>query len=118
MTNEDIAKLPETIVVSGIIKTGSVIVAGKEVKADEAKKHYGKDVKRFDWGNTSKGAGLLALAILMVYLPEETAVMLHQGVKFTYVSQWPQQDFESVIDLREFVSLNFDQQVQGNGSPE
>jgi hypothetical protein len=53
----------------------------------------------FNWGYGGSGPAQLALALLLLRLPEVEAVRRHQEFKWAVISKLPQADFE--IELKE-----------------
>jgi hypothetical protein len=58
----------------------------------------------FSWGYGESGPAQFALAILLRHLPERDAVSLHRDFRWKSIAALPQEDFETEINIREWIA--------------
>jgi len=97
-------KLPATLKLKGKISTGEVWANGKSILAGKSLEVFDHSPTGFSWGYGGSGPAQLALAILLRYIPEKEAVLLHQDFKWKFIATLPQTDFETEIDIREWIA--------------
>ena len=87
------------VLLQGEWKSGRVWVAGREVRCPACRmagcgRHF-----RFSWGISGSGAYQLALAVLLELLQEERAVPLQYEFFQEVITQLPQTDFKTEINM-------------------
>ncbi len=97
-------RLPAILKLKGKISTGEVWIDGQPVSAERSLKVSNHSPTGFSWGYPGSGPAQLALAILLRYLPESEAVAFYQDFKFKFIANLPQTDFETRIDIREWIT--------------
>lgn len=97
-------KVPATLRLKGKLATGEVWVNGKPLSLKKSLEVYSHSPTGFSWGYGGSGPAQLALAILLRYLPEIDAVSLHQDFKWKFIAPLPQEDFETQLDIREWIA--------------
>ena len=58
----------------------------------------------FNWGYGGSRPAQLALAILLRFTDEQTAVALHQAFEWEHIDTLPRGDFETEIDVQKWLS--------------
>jgi|SRR5208283_2299245 len=96
--------LPAILKLKGKISTGEVWIDGTPVFAEKSLAVCNHSPRGFSWDYGSSGSAQLALAILLRYIPEKEAVLLHQDFKWKFIANLPQTDFETQIDIREWIT--------------
>lgn len=118
MTKEEINKLPEDLHITGTAETREVYLDGKRLDPKPSQKVYNHSPDGFNWGYGGSGPAQLALAILLNFVPKETATQLYQGLKWSTVAGWPQgKDLDQHINLREWISIELSDEAAGNVNP-
>ena len=97
-------RLPAILKLKGKISTGEVWVDGKPVFAERSLAVCNHSPTGFSWGYLGSGPSQLALAILLRYLSKREAVALYQDFKLKFIANLPQTDFETQIDIREWIT--------------
>ncbi len=97
-------RLPAMLKLKGKILTGEVWIDGKPILAGKSLEVFDHSPTGFSWGYGGSGPAQLALAILLRYIPEKEAVLLHQDFKWKFIATLPQADFETEIDIREWIA--------------
>jgi hypothetical protein len=92
--------LPAAVEISGFIDTRVVYVDGKELKPDESQKIRNHSPDGFNWGYGGSGPAQFALALLLLYVDQETAQRYYQRFKFAWVASLPQSNFGDCYNLR------------------
>ena len=72
----------------GIARDRKVFVGGKELLPGYSQSVLNHSPCGYEWGYTGSGPAQLSLAILLVYLPTNIAVELHQGFKEDIISKF------------------------------
>jgi hypothetical protein len=97
----DTTTLPGHLRLRGYSITRRVYIDDKRLSEKLSQKVWNHSPDGFNWGYGGSGPAQLALAILLVFMPEQDAVDLHQKFKFKVIAALPQdKDFDWVIDLR------------------
>ena len=91
--------------ISGNAQTRRVWIDGKEIHPEKSQELFNHSPDGFNWGYGGSGPAQLALAVLLEFTDDVTAVKLHQQFKFAHVAHWPAGDFSIELDVREWVSL-------------
>lgn len=97
-------RMPDTLKLKGKLATGQVWVNEKPLSPERSLKVFNHSPTGFSWGFGGSGPAQLALAILLRYLPEKEAVSLHQGFKWKFIATLPQEDFETELDIRGWIT--------------
>ncbi|MGO9375206.1 MAG: DUF6166 domain-containing protein [Syntrophobacteraceae bacterium] len=97
-------RLPAILKLKGKISTGEVWIDGKLVFAERSLAVCNHSPTGFSWGYLGSGPSQLALAILLRYLSKREAVALYQDFKLKFIANLPQTDFETQIDIREWIA--------------
>jgi hypothetical protein len=97
-------KLPATLKLKGKISTGEVWANGKPILAKRSLEVSNHSPTGFSWGYGGSGPSQLALAILLRYISEREAVLLYHDFKWKFIATLPQTDFETEIDIREWIA--------------
>jgi len=82
------------MIIKGIWSTHKVFIGPDELSPIASQKVYNHSPDGFCWGYGGSGPAQLALALLMRYLPTNSAVNAYQDFKFAIIAQLPQADFE------------------------
>lgn len=98
-----IDSLPEDLLITGHAESRIVVVDGRQLMPDQSQKVRNHSPDGFAWGYGGSGPAQLALAILLIYLPQEDAVSIYQTFKFNEVAKWPKENFAVRINLKEAV---------------
>lgn len=105
LTPEQLAALPETVLIDGDFETREVHIDGKFLRPDKSLSVRNHSPDGFNWGYGGSGPAQLALAILLRLLPtKEHACELYQDFKFKIVAAWPRTDFEERINFRQIIT--------------
>ena len=97
-------RLPAMLKLKGEISTGEVWIDGKPVFAERSLAVCNHSTTGFSWGYLGSSSSQLALAILLRYLSKREAVALYQDFKLKFIANLPQTDFETQIDIREWIT--------------
>lgn len=92
--------------IKGNIKTGEVILNGKQLTSEESLKVRNHSPRGFSWGYGGSGPAQLALSILLLFLPEKEALKKYQDFKFKHIATLPQSDIDVNLDISNFVHCN------------
>lgn len=97
-------RMPDTLQLKGKHATGQVWVNEKLLSPERSLKVFNHSPTGFSWGYGGSGPAQLALAILLRYLPAKEAVSLHQAFKWKFIAALPQEDFETELDIRGWIT--------------
>ena len=97
-------KIPETLRFKGKLITGEFWVNGKLLSLERSLEVCNHSPTGFSWGYGGSGPAQLALAILLKYLSKEKAVALYQDFKREVIARFPEEDFETEVDLRTWLA--------------
>jgi hypothetical protein len=89
--------------ISGDFETREVYINGKWLDPSPSQEVWNHS-DAFNWGYGGSGPAQLALAILLRFTDEQTAVTLHQAFKWEHIATLPQGDFETEIDVQKWLS--------------
>lgn len=92
--------LPAAVRIAGHWESRHVTVNGIGLKPEASQKIRNHSPDGFNWGYGGSGPAQFALALLLLYVDQETAQRYYQRFKFAWVAGLPQSDFEGVYDLR------------------
>jgi hypothetical protein len=95
-----IEKLPIHVHLMGEFNTSKLYVDGRLLRPDDSQQIRNHSPDGFKWGYGGSGPAQLALAILLLYVPAETAQLHYQDFKFGYIAGLPQRDIDVHINLR------------------
>ncbi len=94
--------LPEgPIRLQGNYAESTLRINGKKLSLSKSLKLVDKSPTGFAWGYGGSGPAQTALAILLEFLPKETALEYYQAFKYHYVATLPMADFDEMVSLRD-----------------
>ena len=95
------------IIIEGRIADRRVLIDGVELDPKPSQAIINHSPDGFSWGYCGSGPAQLALAILIKFIDQETALKLYQHFKFNVVARWPQgNDFGIPFDLEQWFAKN------------
>jgi hypothetical protein len=97
-------RIPEQVKVEGMFSMGAIFLDGKHLDPLPSLKVRNHSPDGFSWGYGGSGPAQLALAILLKYVPAEYAEELYQSFKIDHVANWPREDFQKSIWIRNWIS--------------
>lgn len=100
--HEFLQALPTKVSISGDWQKYEVLVDGKILDILKSQKVHNHSVE-FSWGYGGSGPAQFALALLLLYVDEETAHRHHHNLKFGWIGGLPQANFAGVYNLREIM---------------
>jgi hypothetical protein len=92
--------LPTAVEIRGDWELRVVHVDDKPLRPDHSQKVRNHSPDGFNWGYGGSGPAQFALALLLLYVDQETAQRYYQRFKFAWVGSLPQADFSGFYDLQ------------------
>jgi len=94
------------MLIKGEFTSRRVWLDGVELLPDESQKVYNHSPGGFCWGYGGSGPSQLALAILLKVADKSKALTLYQNFKWAFIARLPQDDFEGVLDIEDWLRRN------------
>ena len=94
------------MIIKGDFLKRRVWIDGIELLPEESQKVYNHSPGGFCWGYGGSGPSQLALAILLKVTDSKTALKYYQNFKWAFIASLPQDDFEGVIDVKQWLKEN------------
>ncbi len=83
--------------------SGQISIDGKELTPNKSLEVRDHSPDGFNWGYGGSGPAQLALAILLEYTDEETALANYQTFKRDVIAEIKERDFTKEIDLQPYL---------------
>jgi len=81
-----------------------ILLNGKILNPQKSQKIRNHSPDGFNWGYGGSGPAQLALAILLQFMDEQKALKHYQNFKFKVISRLPQNNFDTEIDITEWIN--------------
>ena len=91
------------MVIKGEINTHKVWIDGIELLPKQSLEVVNHSPSGFSWGYRGSGCSQLALAILLKYTTHNKALAYYRYLRDDFIANLPQEDFEGVFDLDEWM---------------
>jgi len=107
---------PEEIEIHAVWSTNAVFVDGQQLDLGASKKiqWHGNN---FAWGYNGSGPAQMALALLLLYVSPEKAILYHQPLKENLIKRFPDNSFIRTVRLREHMARII-AEIDGSTKPE
>ena len=90
----------ERVIIRGETETRRIWINGREITPARSQAVFNHSPDGFNWGYGGSGPAQLALAILLEFNDNQTAIAHYQQFKWEYVAIWPTgKDFEICMAL-------------------
>ena len=83
--------------ICGQHSSGRVWIGGREILPERSQRICNHSPGGFAWGYGGSGPAQLALAVLLHFVDERTALSRYQDFKWDFVAKLPQADFVSIV---------------------
>lgn len=104
-TDEQILQaLPDCISIEGDWQTRHFWIDGRMLDPRYSLELVNHSPDGFNWGYGGSGPAQLALAVLLEFLDDDSALGLYQNFKWAWVAQLRQGDIDGYLDLRKIVA--------------
>lgn len=88
----------------GYFKNKDVFLNGKTLHPDLSQKVFNHSPDGFNWGYGGSGPSQLALAILLEFTDQVTAMSNYQQFKREVIAALPQTDFDKEIEIDNYLN--------------
>lgn len=88
-----------------IIGGRELLIDGKYINPKKSQNLFNKSPDGFAFGYYGSGPAQAALAIMMEYTDDNTALRLYQKFKEEYVATWKEPDMEIELDIKEWINI-------------
>lgn len=89
------------------LKNGhELFIDGQRISPAKSQAAYNHSPDGFSWGYGGSGPSQAALAIMMEFTDQDTAVRIYQDFKWQHVCQWREPDMEIFLDIPDWIELN------------
>jgi|SRR5882672_3876462 len=108
--------IPTSITIHAVWSTSAVFVDNKPLDLEGSIKVFNHS-NSFAWGYGGSGPAQFALALLLLYVPEDKALRYHQQLKDNLIARLPENSFIRDINILDHIN-RVAYQVDGIGQPD